>query len=148
MLKERPELELEIKTIEELKGVVHKVLDLLQKRNILAFYGEIGAGKTSLIQAICQQLGVKEPVTSPTFSLINEYSFLDNTGKPQPVYHMDLYRLEQIEEALEIGIEEYLEAPNYCLIEWPEIIEDLLPEDSMRINIQIIDDSTRKILIL
>ena len=112
----------------------------------MAFSGEIGAGKTTFIQVICRQLGVDEAeVVSPTFALINAY---DVAGSSRQIYHMDLYRLESLDEALQIGIEDYLYGGDYCLIEWPELIEALLPDDTVRIKLEILGDSSRKILFL
>ena len=105
----------------EMKGFARELLSAAGGRRIMTFTGEIGAGKTTLIQALCRLLGVSEPVTSPTFSLVNEYHRVDpETGLEGSVFHLDLYRLESIEEALDIGIEEYLDGEAYCLIEWPE----------------------------
>lgn len=141
-------MEIEIKGTGELVPGVQRLLDYLGEKRVIAFSGEIGAGKTTLIQAFCRQLGVREPVTSPTFSLVNEYTYPDEDGQLRYIYHMDLYRLKRVEEALDFGIEEYLNEEDYCLIEWPEIVEALLPADTVRINMQIIDNSTRKVLIL
>jgi len=110
----------------------------------LAFYGELGAGKTTFIKYLCKQLKVLESVVSPTFSIVNEYSTQDN----QLIYHIDLYRLETIEDALDIGIEEYLNANGYVFIEWPELIEPLLPADFLAIKIEVGDNEGRKIAIL
>lgn len=147
MALERP-LEIEIRSLSELDQSVQSLLNHLDGRRKIAFQGEIGAGKTTFIQAFCRHLGVVEQVTSPTFSLVNEYSYLDEQGKWQTLYHMDLYRLRRIEEALDLGIEEYLDSPDFCLIEWPELIEELLPADTVWINLGIVADSTRKMLIL
>lgn len=130
-----------------LQDISQAAQTLLQRsggRPIWAFSGEIGAGKTTLIKALCQQLGAPQTVSSPTFSLVNEYAATDGT----PFYHMDLYRLDDLEEALDIGIEEYLDSGRRCLIEWPELIEPLLPEDTFRIKLEIADDCHRKILFL
>lgn len=136
-------------SLAELDGAVQSLLDYTGDRRIMAFSGEIGAGKTTFIQAFCRHLRVMEQVTSPTFSLVNEYQYQPKDGGPErSIYHMDLYRLEEAEEALDFGIEEYLDSGAYCLIEWPELIESLLPEDTVWINVRIVDDSTRKILIL
>lgn len=133
----------------EMKGFARELLSAAGGRRIMTFTGEIGAGKTTLIQALCRLLGVSEPVTSPTFSLVNEYHRVDPaTGVEDSVFHLDLYRLENIEEALDIGIEEYLDGEAYCLIEWPELIEVLLPEDFVRIKIEITEDSRRKVIFL
>ncbi len=112
--------------------------------NLLLLTGDLGAGKTTLIQTICKQLNVIDEVNSPTFSIINEYK----TETNESIFHLDLYRLKDENEALDIGIEDYLYDDNYTFIEWPEIIESLLPDNLMRIHIENIDNSTRKILFL
>ena len=125
-------------------------------RRIFAFTGEMGSGKTAFIQAFCRRLGLEQEVTSPTFSLVNEYSCsLPEAPGAGPVsagevriYHLDLYRLDDLEDALDLGITEFLESGAYCLIEWPELIEGLLPEDTVRIYLEIVGNSTRKILFL
>ncbi len=133
----------------ELNDITKVLLERTREGQVMAFYGEIGAGKTALIQALCRQLGVEEEVSSPTFSLVNEYEYRrQGDDSPHPVFHMDLYRLKDIDEALNIGIEEYLYSGAYCFIEWPGLIEALLPEDTVRIKLEIIGDSSRKILIL
>lgn len=148
MSKVKPVVEIKIKSLTKLDQAVQELIDHLADQRKITFSGEIGAGKTTLIKAFCRHLGVKEQVTSPTFSLVNEYTYVDKAGKLQHIYHMDLYRLEQIDEALAFGIEEYLDSEYYCLIEWPEIIDELLSEETARINIQIVEDSTRKVVIL
>ncbi|RMG85532.1 MAG: tRNA (adenosine(37)-N6)-threonylcarbamoyltransferase complex ATPase subunit type 1 TsaE [Bacteroidetes bacterium] len=140
--------ELTAKTIEDLDEVVRRLIAFANGRRKMVFTGEIGAGKTTFIQRFCRHLGVREPVVSPTFSLVNEYLFLDENGKENLVHHLDLYRLKSEEEAIHIGIEEYLYDPWYCLIEWPEIIENLLPEEVVRINFEVEPDSGRKIIFL
>lgn len=141
--------EIIIHSPENLRGIVKTLLEEQPQARVIALYGEIGAGKTALTQAFCLHLGVKEEVASPTFSIVNEYEYRSSDdGRAHPVYHMDLYRLKNIEEALQIGIEDYLYSGVYCLIEWPELIEALLPEDTVRIKMEIIGDSSRKILIL
>lgn len=141
-------MEITINSLDELEKSVQLLLQQLENRRVLAFTGEIGAGKTTFIQAFCRHFGVREPVTSPTYALVNEYTYQDGQGQMQYIYHMDLYRLKQMEEALDFGIEEYLYDDHYCLVEWPEIVEELLPEDTVWINLQIVNDSTRKMLIL
>lgn len=137
-------MELIITSIEELAKVANKVLHFAGERRIMTFSGEIGAGKTTLIQRLCAQLGVKESVTSPTFAIANEYATAENGA----IYHLDLYRLKNEQEALDIGIEEYLDGDRYCFIEWPEIIADLLPDDLMHISIELLENSHRKIVLL
>ncbi len=128
----------------ELAEAASRLIETIGNRRILTFEGEIGAGKTTFITALCRQLGVKDEVSSPTYALVNEYQLPSG----EPLYHADLYRLRDTEEALDIGITSYLDSGAYCLIEWPELIEPLLPGDCVRIKMEIVDDSTRKILFL
>lgn len=108
---------------------------------IYAFYGDMGAGKTTFINALCRELGVEEDMTnSPSFSIVNEYRS-DTTA--ELIYHFDLYRLKDVEEALDLGIEDYFDSGALCLLEWPERIEELLPDDTVRINIHVNDDGSR-----
>ncbi len=141
-------LELTASTENDLPGIVIQLLDFAGDRRIIALSGDLGAGKTAFTKAFCRHFGVNDHVTSPTFSLVNEYSFVDQSGKEQTIYHLDLYRLRSVDEALGIGIEDYLYGESYCLIEWPDIIEELLPEDIVYIKISILPDSSRKILFL
>jgi len=103
----------------------------IENQNIVVFKGALGAGKTSLIKNICNFLGVNDEVSSPTFAIVNEY----RTSQEQPVFHFDCYRLKTEEEALDLGIEEYLDSDHLCLIEWPEQIENLLPEKLVEVSI-------------
>lgn len=137
-------MELIITSIETLVKVANKLLQFAGERRIMTFSGEIGAGKTTLIQQLCVQLGVKESVTSPTFALANVYT----TAEYGEVNHLDLYRLKNKQEALDIGIEEYLYEDCYCFIEWPEVISDLLPDDVVHISIELLENSHRKIVFL
>ncbi len=109
----------------------------------LLLYGDLGAGKTTLVQALCRRLGVTEAVTSPTFALVNEYR-----GATDPVYHLDLYRLADAEEAVGIGVEDYLFSPYYCFVEWPDVLAGLLPADYLSIQLTATADNHRKILLL
>lgn len=133
-----------------MEAVADQLIEYAGERRIFAFTGEIGAGKTTLIQAFCRHFGVEEAVTSPTFALVNEYEGMASAPEDVPVsiYHLDLYRLEDLEEALDIGIEEILDSGAYVLIEWPDLIEPLLPEGTIRIKIEILDNSRRKVLFL
>ncbi|MGI4727747.1 MAG: tRNA (adenosine(37)-N6)-threonylcarbamoyltransferase complex ATPase subunit type 1 TsaE [Janthinobacterium lividum] len=118
------------------------LISSVENQKILLFYGEMGAGKTTFIKAFCAALGVKDTVSSPTFSIVNEYHYHEGI-----VYHFDCYRLKNQTEALDLGMEEYLYSNEYCLIEWPEKIPDLLPENYLRINIEIQPDQQRKLTI-
>ena len=111
--------------------------------NIFAFFGPMGAGKTTFIKAICNALEVTDDVNSPTFTIVNEY----RAGKGFPVYHFDFYRINKISEAYDIGIDEYFGAEGLCLIEWPEKIEEILPQDCFRVTVSVNGDGTRNISI-
>ncbi len=110
-------------------------------RRIFAFYGQMGSGKTTFIRAICSELGVTDTVTSPTFTLINEYKRPGNL----PVFHFDFYRIRKITEVLDFGIEEYFDSSSPCFMEWPELIEPLLPPATLRLSITVMDDGSRVI---
>jgi len=134
-------MEILVQSLEDLDQAAVQLFAFAGERRKFAFYGEIGAGKTTFIQAICRQLGVREDVVSPTFALVNEYT----SSAGALIYHLDLYRLRNIQEALDIGIEDMLYDENFCLIEWPELVEDLLPDDAVRIKLSIVGNSVRKI---
>jgi len=131
-----------LKSTQELPDLAKALIRFAEGRKKILLYGEIGAGKTTFVKAICQELDVAESVNSPTFSLINEYL----SDQDQPVYHIDLYRLKDLSEALDIGIEDYLDNPCYCFIEWPEIIETLLPDEVVRVHFELQDDGSRRVL--
>lgn len=134
-------------SLNEIDQTATRLLVAAGDRKKWLFRGEIGAGKTTMIKALCKQLGSQEFVTSPTYSIINEYTYLrKNTQLTASIYHMDLYRLNSGEEALQIGIEDYLYGPDYCFIEWPDIITELLPESCFEIQLSIVGDSKRKII--
>ena len=138
-----------VHSIDELDKVAGELINYANECRTLLFYGEIGAGKTTLIQRFCNYFEVEQRVTSPTFSLVNEYTFKNKTDQSEHlIHHLDLYRLKNINEAIDIGIEDYLYDNFYCLIEWPEIIEPLLPEHVVKIKIQLLDNSSRKIIFL
>jgi len=129
-----------INNVTSIRRVAQELLAFCDDVKCIAFTGEIGAGKTTLITALCELLNISDTANSPTFSIVNVYESTHNT-----VYHMDLYRLNDIEEAFGIGIEEYLDSPNYCFVEWPEIIEPLfLNMPLVEVSISIIDESSRE----
>ena len=130
-------------TINNLSDMPKAAKDLLESfpdERIFAFYGKMGAGKTTFIKSICEFMGAEDPVTSPTFSIVNEY----NTSKGI-VYHFDFYRIKDQKEALDIGLEEYLYSRNYCFMEWPEKVDLLLPEKFVSVEIVELLENTRTI---
>ncbi len=129
---------------EELGMVADKLLRLAEGSKKFALVGELGAGKTAFVKAFCRRLQVVETVSSPTFALVNEYCFFDENNHAQTIHHLDLYRLKSVEEALGIGIEEYLDDDSFCFIEWPEVIAELLPQDTVLIKIEVMPKGERQ----
>jgi len=127
-------------TLLQLDELAEKILNTHSTQRVFSFTGEMGAGKTTLIKALCKCLGVKNIPSSPTFAIVNEYW----TSKSEPVYHFDFYRIERPEEAVAIGFFEYLESGHYCFMEWLENIEAILDDERVKITIERIDDQTRK----
>ena len=132
-------LRISIDSLSELSRVADAVVERLGERRVVAFRAPMGAGKTTLIAEIVAALGSGDVVTSPTFALVNEY----DTGEGSVVYHFDFYRIERVEEAFDMGYEEYFYSGDLCLVEWPEKIEELLPDDVMTVTITIDGDSAR-----
>jgi tRNA threonylcarbamoyladenosine biosynthesis protein TsaE len=130
-------------TIDVLNHVAHDIIEHLTDSKIILFYGEMGAGKTTLIKDICKQLGVTDTMSSPTFSVVNEY----RAGSDKIIYHFDLYRIKNMEECLDLGMEEYLYSGNYCFIEWPEVALPLLSEKYYSLYIKTEKDNTRSIIL-
>ena len=135
--------EIVVDSLEGLKEVAEEVIGALDGRNVVAFCGAMGAGKTTLISAIMEYLGSDDTVTSPTFALVNQYS----SAAGEAVYHFDFYRINRIEEVFDMGYEEYFYSGDLCLIEWPELIEDLLPEDAMVVRIEVLSPTERRFTI-
>jgi len=127
--------------LHQLPEVAAGLLETFPGQRVFAFYGSMGAGKTTFIQAICHRLGTADTVTSPTFALINEYSLPDGDS----VFHFDFYRIKNLEEAFDLGYEDYFFSGKYCLVEWPEKVEPLLPENLVTVAITVADDGTRSI---
>ncbi len=134
-------MEIKIENIEDIASAARKFVDEMGGNCVFAFYGKMGAGKTTFIKAICEALGVKDVVTSPTFALVNEYA--DAEG--QPVYHFDFYRIKNLREAYDMGCEEYFYSGYPCFIEWPELVEELLPDDTVKVNIEVLEDESRNV---
>lgn len=135
-------MEIKIPSETFLPEAARQFAESIGEKRIFAFYGSMGAGKTTFIRALCKHLGVSDTVNSPTFSIVNEY---DSITLGKHIYHFDFYRIRRIEEVYDLGYEDYFYSDSICLIEWPELIEDLLPEDTVRVTINIEDDESRTI---
>jgi tRNA threonylcarbamoyladenosine biosynthesis protein TsaE len=131
-------MNLPVKNVDELDEAAKQLIAFAGGETIFLFYGDMGAGKTTLIKSLCKCLGADENITSPTFSIVNEY-----VGKSARIFHFDFYRLKNQDEALDMGYEEYFYSGNYCFIEWPEKISRLLPPHYIRIDIQVLDKDQR-----
>lgn len=136
-------MEFKVGSEQELPQVSQQILTAFGNRKVILFYGEMGVGKTTLIKQLCKQLGVEESTTSPTFSIVNEY--LANTG--QSIYHFDFYRIEEEAEVFDLGYEDYFYSDNYCFIEWPEKIPNLLPKNTIALKIELGENNERLISI-
>lgn len=134
--------QIQIAALEDLERAAREFLEAIGKNTLIAFYAPMGAGKTTFTTAICKALGVQEDaISSPTFAIVNEY----RGGAGQPIYHFDFYRIERPEEALDIGLYDYLDSGDLCLMEWPENIEGLLPEETLRVQIAVNPDGSRTV---
>jgi tRNA threonylcarbamoyladenosine biosynthesis protein TsaE len=130
-----------IKDKRHLSSAARLFLNNYGDKKIFAFYGSMGAGKTTIIKAICESLGTTDIVTSPTFTLVNEY----RTSDGESIFHIDFYRIKKLEEVYDFGIEEYLAGDSYCFMEWPELIEELLPPETVIVRITV-DEREERIL--
>lgn len=129
-----------IPSLSDIDSAAAQFIDAIGERRLVAFFAPMGAGKTTFITAVCKALGVREDaISSPTFAIVNEYC----TATHEPVYHFDFYRIERLEEALDIGLYDYLDSGALCLMEWPENIEPLLPPETLRVNISVNPDNSR-----
>jgi len=128
-------------SLDEIDVIAKQFIEVTDNRSVIAFHGNLGAGKTTFIQAVCRQLGIKENVSSPTFSIINQYT----TPKNKIVYHIDLYRIKDNEEAMNAGVEECIFSGDICFIEWPERIS-FLPADTVNVFIEPIDEAKRRLV--
>ena len=133
--------EIIIKGIEDLDRAAAEFLKEIGNNTLIAFYAPMGSGKTTFTTAICRVLGVTDPVGSPTFAIVNEYLREDGDS----LYHFDFYRINKLAEAIEIGLYDYLDSGCLCIMEWPENIEDLLPEETLRVSISVNPDMSRTI---
>ena len=131
-------MRIEIKNQDTIREAARQFVEQMGDSHVFAFYGKMGAGKTTFIKAICEELGVEDVITSPTFAIINEYESPEAT-----IYHFDFYRIKKLEEVYDMGYEDYFYSGGLCFIEWPELIEELLPEDAVRITIEEQADRSR-----
>lgn len=132
-------MEITINGLDTIRSAARQFIENIGSSRVFAFYGKMGAGKTTFVKALCEELGCDDVVTSPTFAIVNEYT----DGEQQPVYHFDFYRIKKLEEVYDMGYEEYFYSGALCLIEWPELIEDVLPDDTVRVTIEEQADGSR-----
>lgn len=132
-----------VKSLKELPQAAREFIKATKDYSIIALYGKMGAGKTTFIRALCAEMGIEDDVNSPTFNIVNEYR--DDRG--QTVYHFDFYRIESPAEALDIGFYEYALSGDLCLIEWPQKIEQILPQETLKVQISVLEDESRVITI-
>ena len=142
-------MEIRINDLEHIREAARQFIDAMGDQQVYAFYGHMGAGKTTFIKAICEELGVDDVVTSPTFAIVNEYTAADGT----PIYHFDFYRIKKLEERIkkleevyDMGYEDYFYGHGLCFIEWPEMMEELLPDGATKVQITENPDSTRTVI--
>ncbi len=134
-------MEIKIQDLEHISEAAKQFVDQIGSHKVFAFYGSMGAGKTTFIKAVCEELGVEDVITSPTFAIVNEY-----TGKEGTIYHFDFYRIKKLEEVYDMGYEDYFYSGALCFIEWPELIEEVLPDDAVKVSITEKEDGSRAIL--
>ncbi len=132
-------MELLINDISDIGRAAREFREAMGNDKVFAFYGSMGAGKTTFIKAVCKELGVMETVASPTFAIVNEY----RDGRGQSIYHFDFYRISRLEEVFDFGYEDYFYSGNTCFIEWPELVESILPENTVKVAIRIGKDGSR-----
>ena len=135
-------MNIKIENLENIRESAREFVSQMGDSNVYAFYGKMGAGKTTFIKAVCEELGVSDVITSPTFAIVNEYRS-DTSG--ELIYHFDFYRIKKLEEVYDMGYEDYFYSGALCFIEWPELIEELLPEDAVRVTIAEEHDGSRTI---
>ena len=144
-------MEIEIKDLEHIREAAKQFISHIGDHRVFAFYGSMGAGKTTFIKAICEELGVTDVVTSPTFAIVNEYTCDTSlTYHPSPltshkIFHFDFYRIKKLEEVYDMGYEDYFYSDSLCFIEWPELIDEVLPDDAVKVTIKENADGTRTV---
>lgn len=135
-------MEIKIQSLEHIHEAAREFIAAMGDNTVFALYGKMGAGKTTFIKALCQELGVEDVVTSPTFAVINEYRS-DIAG--ELIYHFDFYRIKKLEEVYDMGYEDYFYSGTLCFIEWPELVEELLPGNTIKVTIEELEDGSRKL---
>ena len=133
-------MEIKITSLETIREAARQFIEAMADNTVFAFYGKMGAGKTTFVKAVCEELGVTDVINSPTFAIVNEYR-ADESG--ELVYHFDFYRIKRLEEVYDMGYEDYFYSGALCFIEWPESVEEVLPEDAVRVSIEELADGTR-----
>ena len=136
--------EIKIQSLEQIREAARQFIEAMDDHTVFAFYGKMGAGKTTFIKAVCEELGVTDMVTSPTFAIVNEYRS-DTTG--ELIYHFDFYRIKKLEEVYDMGYEDFFYCGALCFIEWPELIEELLPGDTVKVTIEEVESGERRLVL-
>lgn len=133
-------MEIKIQSLNDIHGAAREFIKAMDNNAVFAFYGKMGAGKTTFIKALCEELGVTDMITSPTFAIVNEYR---SEKTAELIYHFDFYRIKKLSEVYDMGYEDYFYSGALCLIEWPELVEELLPEDAKKVKIEEQADGSR-----
>lgn len=136
-------LEIKINSLDGIADAARQFVDAMGENKVFAMFGPMGVGKTTFIKAVCEVLGVQDTITSPTFAIVNEY----RTDSGEQIFHFDFYRIRKVEEAYDMGYEDYIYSGAVCFLEWPELIEELLPDDAVRVTLTEEEDGTRTITI-
>ena len=135
-------MEIKINSLDNIREAAKHFIAAMEDNTVFAFYGKMGAGKTTFIKAICEELGVTDVINSPTFAIVNEYRS-DETG--ELIYHFDFYRIKKLDEVYDMGYEDYFYSGALCFIEWPELVEEVLPGDAVKVTIEEVEDGTRSV---
>lgn len=133
---------IKINSLDNIRQAAQQFIENKGNGKVFAFYGKMGAGKTTFVKAICEELGVEDVITSPTFAIVNEYL---STKNNEPIYHFDFYRIKKIEEVYDMGYEDYFYSGSLCFLEWPELIEEILPENVVKVTISEEEDGSRSV---